>query len=234
LEQYIHFLDNHILVAEKPPGIPVQKDKTRDEDFSEMLKKYLKDRFNKPGNVFLGLVHRLDRPVSGLMVFARTSKALARLNEAFRMRNTVKEYLAVVTNPPPLKEQELIHYLKKNPRNNKTTVFPYPTTGAEEAKLQYIWLCSSDKYHLLKIRLYSGRHHQIRAQLAFIGCPVKGDVKYGAPRTNPGPYIHLHAWHLEFTHPVQKNVVSFYSYPNYKDPLWEFFKSHIPSESGSF
>ncbi|MCX8079642.1 MAG: RNA pseudouridine synthase [Bacteroidia bacterium] len=227
LRNKILFEDNHILVLEKLPGQPVQSDISGDESLYDLVKEYIKEKYQKPGNVYLGLVHRLDRPVGGVMVFARTSKAMARLSEAFRSRQTEKEYLAVVCEKPPKEKDTLVHYLKKNTKTNTSKVHEKMISGAKEARLEYEYWASSDNYHLLKINLHTGRHHQIRAQLSYVGMPIKGDIKYGAPRTNPGPYIHLHAWKLAFHHPVLKKKMIFHSYPESDDPLWNFFKNKI-------
>jgi 23S rRNA pseudouridine1911/1915/1917 synthase len=226
-ELKILYEDNHILVAEKPPGIPVQSDQSGDRCFMDEIKYYLKKKYNKPGNVYLGLVHRLDRPVGGVMVFARTTKAMTRLSEDFKNKRTEKEYLAVVCQKPIKPKDTIKNYLKKDSRNNKTKVYNKMIPGSKEALLEYEWLADGYNYSLLKIKLHTGRHHQIRAQLSHIGCPIKGDIKYGAPRTNPSPFIHLHAWHLSFYHPTLKNKMEFFSYPSYPDPLWYYFNNFM-------
>lgn len=227
-EVKILYEDNHILVVRKPPGLPVQSDTTGDICLIDVIKEDLKTRYEKPGNVYLGLVHRLDRPVGGLMILARTSKAMTRLSETMRERNIVKEYLAVVSGTAPLPPKgELVHYLKKNSKTNKSSVYKNPMADTREARLDYEYITSSSHYHLLKIRLHTGRHHQIRAQLSFCGWPIKGDIKYGARRTNPGPYLHLHSWHLKFPHPVRKEDMEFYDVPDSSDPVWKFFMEEI-------
>lgn len=218
--------DNHCIVVNKRPGDIVQGDKTGDEPLSEKIKKYLKEKYNKPGNVFCGVVHRLDRPTSGALVFARTSKGLSRLNDQFRNKSTRKIYWAVVENKPEPTEGSLIHYLKKNEKQNKSYAIKTETEGAKKAILHYKWLKSSDNYHLLEIVLETGRHHQIRAQLAAIGCPIKGDLKYGARRSNKDGSIHLHARHLEFEHPTTKERISVTA-PVPDDPIWKFFDASM-------
>ncbi len=203
----ILYEDNHLIVVNKRPGELVQGDQTGNTPLPEKVKAYLKKKYNKPGNVFLGVVHRLDRPVSGAVIFAKTSKALTRLNEMLRRHEIDKIYHAVVEGTPQYKEGVLIHYLKKNPKNNKATVFARPAKGAKQAILHYDTLKTGNRYSLLEIDLRTGRHHQIRAQLAKTGHPVKGDLKYGAKRSNPAGGIMLHAAELRFTHPVKKTPV---------------------------
>lgn len=216
--------DNHTIVVNKRPSDIVQGDKTGDEPLSEKIKKYLKEKYNKPGNVFCGVVHRLDRPTSGAIVFARTSKALPRLNAQFKEKETRKVYWAVVENMPKQKEGTLVHYLKKNEKQNKSYASKNETEGSKRAVLHYKWKASSDKYHLLEIELETGRHHQIRCQLAAIGTIIKGDLKYGAKRSNKDGSIHLHARVLEFTHPTTKERIKVTA-PVPKEPLWEFFEN---------
>lgn len=218
--------DNHTIVVNKRPSDIVQGDKTGDEPLSEAIKEYLKEKYNKPGNVFCGVVHRLDRPTSGALVFARTSKALSRLNEQFRNKNTRKVYWAAVEQMPPKKEDTLTHFLKKNEKQNKSYASNTESNGAKKAVLHYKWLASSEKYHLLEIELETGRHHQIRCQLATIGCVIKGDLKYGAKRSNPDGSIHLHARQLEFEHPTTKELIKITA-PVPQEPLWEFFEKAI-------
>ncbi len=201
------FEDNHILMVNKRAGDIVQGDKTGDMPLSDIAKIYLKNKYNKPGNVFLGVVHRIDRPTSGLVMFAKTSKALTRLNEMLKQKKIDKTYWAIVKNKPEKPAGTLIHYLKKNPRNNKTTVYDHPQSGAKKAVLHYKHIASSDNYHLLEINLETGRPHQIRAQLAKIGSPIKGDLKYGFPRSNPDGGISLHARRIKFRHPVKKELI---------------------------
>ncbi len=216
----ILYEDNHIIIANKAPGILVQGDRTGDIPLLERVRQYIKAHYNKPGNVFLGLVHRLDRPVSGAVIFARTSKALERLNRMMRQRNISKIYHAVVEGIPASHEATLIHYLRKNPRNNKTTVFTRPTPGAKEAVLHYRLIAVGERYALLEIDLKTGRHHQIRAQLAKAGHPVKGDLKYGAKRSNPFPGIMLHARRLIFEHPVRRTALNIVA--PYPDTHWDW------------
>jgi len=202
------FEDNHLLIVNKKSGDIVQGDKTGDKPLSDVVKEYIKEKYNKPGEVFLGVVHRLDRPTSGIIIFARTTKALERLNKMLRERTISKTYWAVVKNIPPKEKDSLIHFLKKNPKNNKSTVFSKETDASKKAILHYSILKKLDNYSLLKIDLETGRHHQIRAQLAYIGSPIKGDLKYGASRSNKDGSIHLHARKILFTHPVSKEKIS--------------------------
>ena len=178
------FEDNHIVIVNKRPGDIVQGDKTQDKPLSEVVKEYIKEKYNKPGNVYLGVVHRLDRPTSGIVIFARTSKALERLNKMLREKSIQKTYWAIVKNSPKKSSGTLINYLKKNPKNNKSTVFHKETEGSKKAILHYQLIKRLDNYSLLEIDLETGRHHQIRAQLSSIGSPIKGDLKYGFPRSN--------------------------------------------------
>ncbi len=194
--------DNHIIIVNKTCREIVQGDKTGDVPLSEMLKQWLKEKYNKPGNVFIGVTHRLDRPVSGLVVFAKTSKALTRLNEMFRLGKIEKKYWAVVKNQPPQPEATLVHYLVRNEKNNKSTAYDYARNGAQRAELSYRTLATGENYRLLEIDLKTGRHHQIRCQLSKIGCPIKGDLKYGAKRSNPDGGISLHARRVAFEHPI--------------------------------
>ncbi len=212
--------DNHLIVVNKRPGDIVQGDKTGDKALSEVVKEYIAFKYNKPGAVFLGVVHRLDRPTSGLIVFARTSKALTRLNKMFAARETKKTYWAMVKNTPDPPQGRLEHYLLRNPKQNKSYAHIKPIPEAKNAVLHYHTLAQSDHYTLLEIDLETGRHHQIRAQLSAIGCPIKGDLKYGAPRSNPDGSIHLHARALELIHPVQKEPMTFMA-PVPEEPLWQ-------------
>jgi 23S rRNA pseudouridine1911/1915/1917 synthase len=202
------FEDNHLLIVNKKSGDIVQGDKTGDKPLSDVVKEYIKEKYNKPGEVFLGVVHRLDRPTSGIIIFARTSKALERLNKMLRERTISKTYWAVVKNTPLKEKDSLIHFLKKNPKNNKSTVFTKETDASKKAILHYSVIKKLDNYSLLEIDLETGRHHQIRAQLAYIGSPIKGDLKYGASRSNKDGSIHLHARKISFTHPVSKENIS--------------------------
>ena len=218
--------DNHTIVINKRPSDIVQGDKTGDEPLPDKIKRYLKDKYNKPGNVFCGVVHRLDRPTSGAIVFARTSKALERLNKQFRDKETNKVYWAIVETKPPKKQDRLVNWLKKNEKQNKSYVQKDASTGGKEAILTYHLLASSDKYHLLKIELETGRHHQIRCQLANIGCIIKGDVKYGARRSNKDASIHLHARTLSFNHPTTQEEITITA-PTPDDSLWNFFENEL-------
>ena len=221
----ILYEDNHLLVVNKLPGEIVQGDKTGDESLCETLKALIKERDGKPGNVFLGVPHRLDRPVSGIALFAKTGKALGRLNEMFRTREMEKKYWAITLQKPNPVCGQLIHHLLRNEKQNKSYVYSTPTREAKEAIMNYRYLCSSDKYHLVEVELLTGRHHQIRAQLSAIGCPIKGDLKYGAPRSNPDSGISLHARSLNFVHPVQKVPIAIIA-PAPEDVLWQWFESN--------
>ena len=215
--------DNHLIVINKKASQIVQGDKTGDVPLSEHLKNYLKVKYNKPGKVFLGVVHRLDRPVSGAVVFARTDKALSRMNEIFRSRDVQKVYWAIVERRPAHIEGKLINWLNKNEKQNKSYVVKEGTAGALRAELDYKLLASSDKYHLLEVQLHTGRHHQIRCQLANMGCIIKGDLKYGAKRSNPDASISLHARCISFTHPVKGERVEIVA-PVPDDKLWQYFQ----------
>lgn len=199
--------DNHLIIVNKAASEIVQGDKTGDEPLSEGLKRYLKEKYNKPGNVFLGVVHRLDRPVSGLVVFAKTSKALSRLNTMLAQGEVKKTYWAIVTARPPQEEGELIHYLVRNEQQNKSYAYDRERQGSKQAILHYRLIATSDRYWLLEVDLKTGRHHQIRCQLSKMGCPIKGDLKYGAPRSNPDGSISLHARRIRFVHPVSKQSI---------------------------
>lgn len=222
MKNEVLFEDNHIIIVNKLPGDIVQADKTKDMPLRETVQDYLKVKYNKPGNVFAGLVHRVDRPVSGAVIFARTSKALARMNEIFKQREVRKIYWVVVDKMPPEPDGHLVHYLRKNERQNKSYVVNESSKGAHRAELKYRLLASSDRYFLLEVELLTGRHHQIRAQLAAIGCLIKGDLKYGYPRSNKNASIHLHARKVEFIHPVKKEKISITAKPP-ADPLWNYF-----------
>jgi 23S rRNA pseudouridine1911/1915/1917 synthase len=214
------FEDNHLIAINKRPSEIVQGDKTGDEPLSEKVKTYLKEKYKKPGNVFVGVCHRLDRPVSGVVLFAKTSKALARMNELIRDRKIKKTYWAVVKNKPAKAEDHLIHYMEKNERMNKSFAYPDDKAGRLRAELKYKLLVSSDTYHLLEVELITGRHHQIRCQLATIGCPIKGDLKYGFDRSNKDASIHLHARKMEFVHPIKINPVTITAKAP-ADPVWD-------------
>jgi 23S rRNA pseudouridine1911/1915/1917 synthase len=216
----ILFEDNHLIVVNKRVGDLVQGDKTGDTPLSDLLKAYLKEKYQKPGNVYLGVVHRLDRPTTGIVVFAKTSKALERLNKMLREKTIQKTYWAIVKNKPSKSENTLVNYLRKNPKNNKATVFNKETNDSKKAILHYKILKSLDNYHLLEIDLETGRHHQIRAQLSHISCPIKGDLKYGFDRSNKNAGIHLHARRISFIHPVTKTMLTLEA-PTPKDPIWD-------------
>jgi 23S rRNA pseudouridine1911/1915/1917 synthase len=220
----ILYEDNHLIAVYKKPSDLSQSDKTGDAALDIEVKKYLADKYNKTGEVFLGVVHRLDRPVGGVMLFARTSKALQRMNEIFRTREVRKTYLAVINERPPDDEADLTHYLKKNEKQNKTYVYDNEVNGSKVASLTYRLAGRSDRYFLLEIELHSGRHHQIRAQLAKIGCPVKGDLKYGYPRSNDDGSISLFARRLEFIHPVRKEKISITAHFPPGD-VWKLFRN---------
>lgn len=221
MEDQIIFEDNHLLIINKKAGQLVQGDKTGDESLLESLKKYIKVKEHKPGNVFLGLVHRIDRPTSGCVIYAKTSKALTRLTVMVKNREIKKTYWAVVPKTEIPASQRLVHYLKKNEKNNKSTVFPKPTDGAKEAILNYKIIKVLDNFQLLEVDLETGRHHQIRAQLAKTGVPIKGDLKYGSARSNPDGGIHLHARNLEFLHPVTQHKISVTAPVPAGDAIWE-------------
>jgi 23S rRNA pseudouridine1911/1915/1917 synthase len=199
--------DNHIIAINKTASEIVQGDKTGDTPLSETLKMYLKEKYQKPGNVFIGVVHRVDRPVSGLVLFAKTSKALSRLSEMFKNGEITKIYWAIVKNQPAELESELVHYLTRNEKANKSYAHDKETPRSKKAILHYKLIGHSQNYHLLEVILKTGRHHQIRCQLAKIGCPVKGDLKYGAPRSNPDGSICLHARRISFIHPISKERI---------------------------
>jgi 23S rRNA pseudouridine1911/1915/1917 synthase len=222
IKDQILYQDNHIIILNKFPSQIVQGDKTGDKPISEILKEYIKVKWDKPGEVFLGVVHRLDRPVSGAVMFARTSKALSRLNEMLKSHEIKKIYWAVVKNPPQEKSGRLIHYIYRDEKQNKSFIVSENRRDAKKAELIYQVIKSSENYHLIEVELLTGRHHQIRAQLAHIGCPVKGDLKYGFPRSNPDASIHLHSRRIEFLHPVKKELVAIEAEPP-DDPLWKFF-----------
>lgn len=215
--------DNHIIVVAKRSGEIVQGDKSGDRPLTEDVKAYLKEKYAKPGLVFLGVVHRLDRPVSGLVVFARTSKALSRLNEMFRNGSIHKTYWALVQTPPPAEEGELIHWLTRNERQNKSYAYRNEVPGSKKAVLRYRVIGQTDRYTLLEIQLLTGRHHQIRCQLAAMGCPIRGDLKYGAPRSNSDGSISLLARSIEFVHPVSKEIICLEA-PLPEDSLWQALK----------
>lgn len=215
----ILFEDNHIIIVNKRVGDIVQGDKTGDKPLSEVVKSYIKDKYNKPGNAYLGVVHRLDRPTTGLVIFAKTSKVLPRLNALFVTKDIDKTYWAIVKNTPPKVEDTLINWLKKNPKNNKSTAYPKEVKDSKKAILHYKLLQKLDNYYLLEVNLETGRHHQIRSQLSNIGCPIKGDLKYGFDRSNPDGGIHLHARHITFMHPVKNETIAITA-PLPDDAIW--------------
>lgn len=213
------FEDNHIIIVNKRSGDITQGDKTGDKPLSDVVKNYIKRKFNKPGNVYLGVVHRLDRPTSGVIIFARTSKALERLNKMLREKKINKTYWAIVKGCPKKEKDTLINFLKKNPKKNKSSVYQHEISGAKRAVLHYQVIQKLDNYSLLEIDLETGRHHQIRTQLSAIGFPIKGDLKYGFNRSNKDGSIHLHARKIEFIHPVSKEQISLIA-PTPNDVIW--------------
>lgn len=213
------FEDNHIIIINKRSGDITQGDKTGDKPLSDVVKNYIKTKFNKPGNVYLGVVHRLDRPTSGVIIFARTSKALERLNKMLREKKINKTYWAIVKGCPKKEKDTLINFLKKNPKKNKSSVYQHEISGAKRAVLHYQVIQKLDNYTLLEIDLETGRHHQIRTQLSAIGFPIKGDLKYGFNRSNKDGSIHLHARKIEFIHPVSKEQISLIA-PTPNDVIW--------------
>lgn len=221
MKEQIIFEDNHLLVINKKAGQLVQGDKTGDLSLLDLLKDFIKVRDHKPGNVFLGLVHRIDRPTSGLVIYAKTSKALSRLTQMVKNREIKKTYWAVVPKTEIPQSQRLVHYLQKNEKNNKATVFPKATVGAKESILNYQIIKTLDNFQLLEVDLETGRHHQIRAQLSKIGVPIKGDLKYGSARSNPDGGIHLHARNLEFLHPVTNHNVRITAKVPENDAVWK-------------
>ncbi len=216
--------DNHLLIVNKACGELVQVDKTGDVSLEESLKLWLKEKYNKPGNVFLGVTHRLDRPVTGVVVFAKTSKALPRLNEMFQKGEMHKTYWALVKNPPKQTEGVLENYLVRNEKQNKSYAYDVEKPESKKAILHYKVIGHSDTYYLLEIDLKTGRHHQIRCQLAKMGCPIKGDLKYGFDRSNKDGGISLHARHIEFVHPVSKVPIDITAPLPTHDPIWRFFE----------
>lgn len=218
--------DNHIIIVNKTASEIVQGDKTGDTPLSEIVKQYLKEKYQKPGNVFIGVTHRLDRPVSGLVVFAKTSKALGRLNEMFRVGEVKKTYWAIVKNMPPEPEGELVHYLVRNEKQNKSYAYDSEKPSSKKAILHYRLIGRSDNYCLLEVDLKTGRHHQIRCQLAKMGCPIRGDLKYGFPRSNPDGSICLHARRVRFVHPVSKELIEVVA-PVPDSNLWHAFPADI-------
>lgn len=222
LSQRILFEDNHLIVVNKLPSEIVQGDKTGDKPLSETVKNYIKEKYQKPGNVFTGVIHRIDRPVSGAVIFARTGKALTRMNELVKQRGMKKIYWAIVQQRPEEPKAELKHFLVRNRKKNKSFTYNKQVSDSKEGILRYSTIGESENYYLLEIELITGRHHQIRAQLAAIGCPIKGDLKYGSPRSNKDASISLHARSIEFVHPVKKEKTKVVATPP-PDPLWNYF-----------
>ncbi|HOZ83657.1 MAG TPA: RNA pseudouridine synthase [Bacteroidia bacterium] len=220
------FEDNHLIAINKLPGQITQGDKTGDVPLGDLVKNYLKEKYQKPGNVFCGTIHRLDRPVSGVVLFAKTGKALERMNEQFRERKVQKTYWAIVKNKPQKVEDILVHYLQKNETKNKSFASLQPKPDATRCELSYKIIAASDHYHLLEVNPLTGRHHQIRVQLSAMGCPIKGDLKYGADRSNADGSISLHAHRLTFVHPVKSEPIEINALPP-DEPLWNFFVQQL-------
>ena len=214
------FEDNHIVIVNKRAGDITQGDKTGDKPLSDVVKSYIKEKYNKPGDVYLGVVHRLDRPTTGVVLFSKTSKALTRLNKMFANHETSKTYWAVVKNNPPKEKDRLVHYLKRNPKQNKSYAHKHEVPDSKKAILDYTLKFRLNNYNLLEVNLLTGRHHQIRSQLSSIECPIKGDLKYGADRSNPDGSIHLHARFLTIQHPVKKEPITFKA-PLPEDAIWK-------------
>ena len=225
-ESAVLYEDNHLVIVNKQAKENVQGDKSGDLPLVEKVRNYIGEKYKKPGNVFCGLVHRLDRPVSGVIVFARTSKALERMNKQFATNHPKKIYWAVVEKEPELPEAQLVHYLVRNEKQNKSYVYDEPRPDSKECRLKYRKLLNSKDYTLLEVELETGRHHQIRAQLAKIGCIIKGDLKYGAKRSNPDGSIHLHARSLTFEHPTTKEQIQVTA-PVPEDNLWKWFEQAL-------
>lgn len=223
----ILYEDNHIIAINKTSSEIVQGDKTGDIPLPELLKKYIKEKYNKPGDVFLGVTHRLDRPVSGVVLFARTSKALSRLNEMFKEQKVEKTYWAIVQNKPKENEGRLTHFLVRNEKQNKSYAYESERKNSKKALLSYRLIASSERYHLLEVQLETGRHHQIRCQLAAIGCPIKGDLKYGSPRSNPNKGISLHARSVRFIHPVSQKEIYLEAPTPEGDVLWKALQEQL-------
>lgn len=219
--------DNHIIAVNKTCSEIVQGDKTGDEPLSETIKKFLKEKYNKPGEVFIGVTHRLDRPVSGVVLFAKTSKALTRLNDMFRNQEVKKTYWAIVKDKPAQIEGRLEHFLVRNEKQNKSVAHEKMVPNAKKASLTYKLIAHSDTYYLLEVHLETGRHHQIRCQLAKMGCPIKGDLKYGFARSNANGGISLHARNVEFIHPVSQNPIQITAPVPEEDKLWLAFEKMV-------
>jgi 23S rRNA pseudouridine1911/1915/1917 synthase len=218
----ILYEDNHYIAVNKRIGELVQLDKSNDTPLEEIVKNYIKEKYNKEGNVFLGVIHRVDRPVSGVVLFARNSKALSRINNLFQLNEIKKTYLAIVQNEPPQQSGTLVHYLKRDEKKNKSYAYDHEVENSKKAVLDYKVVGKSDRYYLLEINLHTGRHHQIRCQLAAMGCPIRGDLKYGYPRSNSNGGIDLHAYKIEFIHPVTHQPVSIVA-PVPQNNLWNYF-----------
>ena len=214
--------DNHLIIVSKNCGDLVHSDSSGDVPLEQMIKDYLKKKYNKPGEVFLGVAHRVDRPVSGIVVFARTTKALVRINRMFQEKLIKKKYWAIVKNLPPDEEGTLIHYITRNTKQKRSYICKEERPDSKKAILNYKHIASSDRYHLLEINLETGRHHQIRCQLAAIGCPIRGDLKYGYARSNPNGGISLHARQITFKHPVREEIINLIA-PLPDEPLWNAF-----------
>lgn len=225
MKDKILYEDNHLIIINKECGEIVQGDKTGDITLAENVKSYIKKTYNKPGDVFLGITHRIDRPTSGIVIFAKTSKALSRMNKQFAEKQIQKTYWAIVDQTPPKIKDTITHYLVRNRKQNKSYAFESSKNQSKKASLSYEVIGHSDKFYLLEIELHTGRHHQIRAQLAKIGCIIKGDLKYGAARSNPDGGIHLHARRTKFIHPVKKEMITITAEPA-EDNLWAFFKKN--------
>jgi 23S rRNA pseudouridine1911/1915/1917 synthase len=225
----ILYEDNHLIAINKAPAEIVQGDKTGDVPLTEKVKEYIKKKYNKPGDVYLGLPHRLDRPTSGIVILAKTSKALSRLNQMFQEGEIKKIYWAVVDSKPVKDKMQLVHYITRNEKQNKSYAYEKEVPDSKIAKLNYEVIASSEHYFLLEIELLTGRHHQIRAQLAAIGCRIKGDLKYGSPRSNKDASIHLHSRKAEFIHPVSKEKIEIIAKPP-KDNLWKYFLITIENQ----
>lgn len=227
IEKKILYEDNHIIAINKTTSEIVQGDKTGDKPLSEIIKQFLKVKYNKPGEVFLGVTHRIDRPVSGVVLFAKTGKALSRLNDMFKNKELEKTYWAIVANKPKEIEGKLEHFLIRNEKQNKSYAYPTEKPNSKKAILTYKLILSSDRYCLLEINLETGRHHQIRCQLASIGSPIKGDLKYGAPRSNPNGGISLHARRIKFIHPVSKEIIEIIAPTPTDEKLWQILQNQV-------
>ena len=222
MKHWVLYEDNHLIIVNKPPRIPVQGDKTGDETLLDIIKAYIKKKYNKPGNVYLGLPHRIDRPTSGIVILSKTSKSLSKMSELFREKKITKKYWAVVKNPLQIESGKLVHFLKKNRSLNKSFVGVKEKMGFLKAELNYKLVKKLTNYFLYEIELISGRHHQIRVQFSTMGSPIKGDIKYGFARTNKNSSIHLHSRQVEFTHPIKKNIIKVTAPTPTNDELWKY------------